>query len=298
MSEVESNKASKVAVSTNGSDVKYRRPLNKQQVRTLHYLYWYRFCTSKQLAWFLKKPNHKAIQNKLQILEVQGLLGKRYDNSYKLAGRPAEYYLTPKGARTLTAAIPEATNQWAIKSLYKNKTVSQDFLAHRIATTDVAIQLKRVFGDNSKLVVLARGYMAEYDYYPSWTPDLHLELPAKGDAPTKHYFVDVWDGTKPFFVAVRKTRNYVNYKESGDWQENEQFPAILAVCDTVQTQKKLNRQMKRILDEAWDDELIFATTTKQQLEALEKTTDKVWSKIDADDEPELTSLRGIISVTS
>lgn len=298
MSKVETNKASKAAVSTNVSDVQYRRPLNTQQIRTLHYLYWYRFCTSKQLAWFLKKPNHKAIQNKLQILEAQGFISKRYDNSYRLAGRPAEYYLTPKGARALTAAIPEATNQWAMKSLYKNKTVSQDFLTHCIATTDVAIQLKRVFWDNSKLVVLAKSYMAEYDYYPSWAPDLHLELPARGDTPTKHYFVDIWDGTKPFFVTVRKTRNYVNYKESGDWQEDEQFPALLAVCDNMQTQKKLNRQMKRILDEAWDDELIFATTTRQQLEAAAKPTDKVWSKIDADKEVELTSLKGLLSVTS
>ncbi len=80
MSKVEMNKASKAAVSKNASDVQYRRPLNKQQVRTLHYLYWYRFCTSKQLAWFLEKPDHKAIQNKLQILEAQGLLNKRYDN--------------------------------------------------------------------------------------------------------------------------------------------------------------------------------------------------------------------------
>lgn len=81
--------------------VKYRRPLNDQQITTLHLLYWYRFCTSQQLAHSLKKSSPKAIQNKLQVLEDQDLISKRYNKSYKFAGRPAEYYITPKGARAL-----------------------------------------------------------------------------------------------------------------------------------------------------------------------------------------------------
>ena len=95
------------------NEVKYRRPLNKQQVRTLHLLYWYRFCTSKQLARSFDKASSKAIQNKLQILEAQELIGKRYDKSYKLAGRSAEYFITPKGARALEKANADSTNAWA-----------------------------------------------------------------------------------------------------------------------------------------------------------------------------------------
>ena len=291
MSEVVVDEASK-----NKSGVKYRRPLNKQQVRTLHLLYWYRFCTAKQLAHSFKKPSPKAIQNKLQILEEQGLIGKRYDKSYKLAGRSAEYYITPKGARALEAAQPNATNQWATKSLYKNKTVSDDFLRHTIAVTDASKRLRAIYGN--KVEILTKSYMAQFDFYPTWTPDLHVKIPAHGDDLAKHYFVDVWDGTKPFFVSVRKTRNYVNFKESGDWKEDERFPAILAICENTQLQKKLNRQMKRIFNDAWDDELIFATTTKQLLEAATKPIDKIWSKVDADDDPELKSFKGLISITS
>lgn len=281
------------------SQVKYRRPLNAQQLKTLHLLYWYRFCTSKQLARSLDKSSHKAIQNKLQILEVQGFIGKRYDTSYKLAGRSAEYYITPKGARELEKLKPGATNQWATKSLYKNKTISDDFLKHCIVVTEISQRLREIYGDSSKLRRLSKSYMAQYSYYPKWTPDLHLEAPARGGTPTKHYFLDVWDGTKPFFVSVRKTRNYVNFKDSGgkddnEWQENEQYPAILAVCEDERMQKKLNRQMKRILDEQWDDELIFATTTTDKLQQAVRPADKIWSKILADDSPEVVSLRGLL----
>lgn len=275
------------------SEVKYRRPLNMQQLAVLYRLYWYRFCTSKQLARSLERSSPKAIQNKLQILEEQSFIGKRYDKSYKLAGRPAEYYITPKGARALEKRKPNSTNQWATKSLYKNKTVSGEFLKHSITLTDTAQQMKAIYGD--KIWILPKSYMANYGFYPKWTPDLHLKIPAKSEMPARHYFIDVWDDTKPFFVNVRKTRSYVNFKESGDWQEDEPYPAILAICEDAYTQKKLNRQMKRILDEAWDDELVFATTSRQQFESATKARDRIWLKIDTDDEVELRSLKGLIT---
>lgn len=272
--------------------VKYRRPLNKQQLRVLFVLYWYRFCTSKQIAVSLKRSDPKGIQNKLKVLEDQELISKRYDKSYKLAGRPAEYYITPKGARALEKAQPDTTNPWVTKSLYKNKTVSDEFLRHTITVTETAQRLRILYGD--KPWILPKSYMAKYSVYPTWTPDLHIKTPERGETPTRHYFIDVWDGSKPFFVSVRKTRNYVNFKESGDWQEDEPYPAILAICEDTYTQKKLNRQMKHILYNAWDDDLIFATATRKQLEESTNPTEKIWSKIDADYEAEAVSLAKLI----
>lgn len=276
-------------------DVTYRRPLNAEQVRVLGLLYWYRFCTAKQLAWFLEKSSHKAIQSKLQILEEQGLIGKRYDKTYKLLGRPAEYYATPKGARQYEKLKPNTTNAWAIKSLYKNKTVSQDFLTHSVNVTETALMLRAVYSE--KLERFTKSYMVKYGNYPTWPPDLYLTLPTTSAKQPKRYFLDVWDGTKPFFISVRKTRNYANFKDSGDWLEEQAFPVILAVCEDERAQKKLNRQMKRILSDAWDDELVLATTTKQELAAGTNPTDKIWLKIDADDEPTKATLSSLV-VTS
>lgn len=273
-------------------NVKYRRPLNKQQLRVLFVLYWYRFCTSKQIAVSLKRSDPKGIQNKLKVLEDQELISKHYDKSYKLAGRSAEYYITPKGARALEKAQPDTTNPWAAKSLYKNKTVSDEFLRHTVTVAEAAQRLRALYGDRPW--ILPKSYMANFSVYPTWMPDLHLKIPERGETPTKHYFIDVWDGTKPFFVSVRKTRNYVNFKESGDWIDGEQFPAVLAICEDAYTQKKLNRQMKHILNDAWDNDLVFATTTLKQLNEVIKPTEKIWCKIDADYETELTSLKRLV----
>ncbi len=293
------NELNETVTSKVKSKVTYRRPLNGQQLTTLHYLYWYRFCTSKQLAVALQKSSHKTIQAKLQILEAQGLIGKRYDKSYKLAGRPAEYFITPKGARALETAKPGTTNLKTTKSLYKNRTVSDDFLKHCIAIRETAQQLLALYGEQEakRLQPFTKTFMVQYDTYPTWTPDLYLEYRVTKST-TQHYFVDIWDGTKPFFVTVRKTQNYVKFKDEGEWYDDTPFPAVLAICEDKRAQTKLNRQMKRILDEAWDDELIFATTTKLLLTEATKPTDRIWSKVDADDDVELTSLKGLISLQS
>ena len=260
---------------------KYRRPLNPEQLSVLQWLYTYRFSTSKQLATYLHKPNHKAIQNKLQILEEQGYINKRYEPSYKLAGRAAEYFLAPKGARSLPA---DSVNEWALKSLYKNKTLSQDFVQHCLNLADLALRLQAIYGD--KLRLFTRSDMAAFDYFPSWTPDLFLSLkPRTKHEPPRRYFLDLWDETQPFFVSVRKARNYITYAEEGDWPSDEYtLPTVLAVCQDSKIQKKFTRQIKRALDEKYiTDEIMFATTIREQLDTATNIT-RLWRKIDGEDE--------------
>ena len=269
---------------------KYRRPLNQEQIAVLEWLYNYRFSTSKQIAKHLCKPSHKAIQNKLQILEEQALISKRYEPSYKLAGRPAEYFLTPKGARQLPA---DSTNEWALKALYKNKTVSPDFIAHCLNIADIALQLQALYGD--KLRLFTKSDIVAYDYFPSWPPDLFLSLKARTsrEAP-RRYFLDAWDDTTPFFVSVRKARNYITYAEDGDWPSDEYaLPTVLAICQDAKTQKKLTGQIKRALDEKYiTDEVIFATTTKKQLEVATDATIRMWRQMgtNGDDKTTYTCL--------
>ncbi|MBP9739026.1 replication-relaxation family protein [Candidatus Saccharibacteria bacterium] len=270
-------------------NVKYRRPLNKQQLLVLQQLYQFRFCTSRQLACTLNRPNSKSIQNKLQILEEQGFISKRYDASYKLAGRPAEYFITSRGGRELTKLKPDSSSEWASKNLYKNTSVSNDYLKHSLSVTDCAQHMQKLYGNDTW--ILPKSYTANYSDFPAWTPDLYLKLLATSRTPAKRYFVDIWDDTKPFFVSVRKLRNYVNFKEASDWSV---YPAVLAICTNSRAQRKLAKQMKRILDDSWDTELIFAATTQQQFDNATKPSDKVWLKMDIEDEGEYVSLEELI----
>lgn len=250
---------------------KHHRPLNPEQLAVLQWLYTVRFSSSKQLATYLHKASQQTIQNKLHILEDQGFISKHYDKSYKLQGKPAEYFLTPKGARQLPA---DSVNEWALKALYKNKTVSPDFIAHCLNVADTVLTLQSIYGD--KLRLFTKSDMAAYDYFPSWTPDLFLNV--KAGNTRRRYFLDVWDSTQPFFVSVRKTRNYINYATHGDWPDDAgDLPTVLAICKDAATQKKLNKQIIYALDDAED--IAFATTTQEQLQKATATA-KLWQKID------------------
>lgn len=273
-----------------------RRRLNKQQLYVLNWLLKYRFSTAKQITTHLGRSDPKGIQTKLQILEAQNLIGKRYDKSYRLAGRGAEYYLTPKGARALVEALLDTKiHENVMKSLYKNKTVSDAFLQHCTGVVDVVLKLQALYGE--KLRIFSSSEIRHYTYIPEWTPDLFLSYRITPNAEPLRAFLDVWDGSKPFFVSVKKMRNYINFAEEGDWNyDNGDFPAVLAICPTKHDQKKLNRQMKKVLSDSSDaDDTPCATTTLEQFNEATKAADKMWMYVTWGDDPQPSTFKSLYS---
>lgn len=271
-----------------------RRKLNQQQLGVLSWLLKYRFSTAMQLATHLGRPDAKGIQTKLQILEAQSYVAKRYAKSYRLAGRGAEYYLMPKGARALAEALPDTEiHENIMKSLYKNKTVSDAFLQHCTGIVDVALKLQALHGE--KLHIYTAPELRTYSYFPDWTPDLFLSYKASNGT-IYRAFLDIWDGSKPFFVSVKKIRNHLTYAEECGWPyDQSDYPALLAICATRYDQKKLNRQMRKALNDSSDaDETPCGTTTLEQFEQTTKATEKTWLSVTWGDYPEPATLMQII----
>jgi len=277
-----------MTVNSSKAKPKYRRPLNDEQLAVLRLLYRFRFGSGRYIADYLGKNTVKVVQHKLKILEDQGFISKRYTKDYKLAGRPAEYYLTPKGARALMARddlqakTSQRTTAQGIKNLYKNPTVSENFMQHCLTILRVAIHLQKLYGD--KLQPFSRMQMLSYNYLPSWRPDLFLSLKTEPDNAPKRYFLDIWDGTRPFFVSVKKARSYLTYAEADDWPAEQDSPTILMLCDTPKNETKLRRQIRRALDEFYEEELLFATTTISSFMTTAGPKDKLWREVSDEDE--------------
>jgi len=247
-----------------------------------------------QLATHLGRPDAIGIQAKLQILEAQSLISKRYGKSYRLAGRGAEYCLTPKGARALAEAVPDTEiNENIMKSLYKNKMVSDAFLRHCIGIVDVVLNLQALHSE--KLHLCTAPELRTYSYFPDWPPDLFLSYKASNGV-TYRAFLDIWDSSKPFFVSVKKMRNHLTYAEEGDWPYGQSdYPALLAICPTKHDQKKLNPQMKNALSDSGDaDEIPCGTTTIGQFNQVTKASEKIWLSVTWGDDPEPATLMQII----
>lgn len=276
------------------ASIKYRRPLNDEQVKVLGYLYAYRFGTASLLASRLGRTNIKLVQKKLKIVEDQSLIAKHYSKTYKLQGRPAEYYLLPKGARMLKAKHPDdgTITEQGIKSLYRNKTTSSDFMLHCLNVFRASNRLHDLHPGN--LMLFTQSHLHAYGYFPAWKPGLFLSLKGKTkDKAPGRFFLDIFDGTKPFFVSVRKIRNYITYSEEGNWPTDDaDFPVVLAICESQRTEIKLRRQIRKALDESYE-EITFATTTMEQFFDPDNKRGKVWRTVEENEE--MLTLRGVLN---
>lgn len=263
------------------SEVRYRRPLNSDQLIVIGLLFRFRFGTTEYFAWRFNKPSGKHIQKRLNILEQQGYIAKHYDKSYKLQGKPAAYYLLPKAAKLLQTKYPDGVTDQAIKNRYKDKDASEQFITHSLAIVDVYRQLRILYDTRLTMYAKIDLSLDQFCYFPKWLPDAFVTLKggAKGSGKERQFFLDVFEETTPFFVLIRRIKSYLTYAQSDLWESETDtpLPAILMVCETEGTQKRLRRRIKKELDELWDDELAtFYTTTKQELADSNQQADKIW----------------------
>ncbi len=255
---------------------KHRRKLNTEQLEVLNLLYKFRFGSNDLIAQYFGKKDRSFVYKRLTILLERGLIGKRFDSSYRLQGKPAAYYLTPDGARELQSARDVEVN---IKAIYKDASVSEQFVRYSLELFAIYNQLRAQYGDELKFFTKTNMNREEYDYFPRPLPDAYIRLKPSD----KHFFLDVFYDDQPHFVAKRRVRQYVKYDEEGDWSVTEtDLPIVLAVCESDGIAKRVQKYIAKALDDAWsDDELVFACTTKAGLMSGESAA---WRQADEPDE--------------
>ena len=255
------------------SEVSKHRKLNEQQLDVLKLLHKFRFGTNDLFAQYFGKADRSFAYKRLKILHEQGLVGKRFDSSYRLLGKPAAYYLTPDGARRLQEARGTQMN---IKSIYKDKTVSEQFVERSLELFAIRNRLH-----SEHLLFFTRADMnrEEYDYFPRPLPDAYIRFKESG----RHFFLDILHDDEPSFVAKQRIRQYVKYDEDGDWAITEtSLPTVLVVCESLNLAKRVQKHIARALDDAWtDSEMSFAFVTKTELMSEEIS---VWQRADEPNE--------------
>lgn len=236
---------------------KYRHRLNPDQLAVLELLDKFRYASSDLIAQYFGKKTGTFVYKRLKILQDQGLIGKRYEPSYRLAGKPAAYYLSPSGARALNTARNMNID---IKAIYKNKTASEQFITHNLTIFKIYCDLKTQYGDRLKF--FTKSQLKDYDYFPDPLPDAYFRIATDNTDEPNQYFLEVLESTKPFFVSVRKARRYITYDESGEWDDTgTDLPTVILLCDTLTLQKRLKKQISKLKDEIEVDRLRFHITS-------------------------------------
>lgn len=239
------------------TEQKHRKKLNAEQLEVLELLYKFRFGSNDLFARHFGKKDRSFVFKRLSILLEQGLIGKRFESSYRIRGKPAAYYLTPDGARALQANKQNRTVN--IKTIYKDGVVSEDFVEYCLDIFSIYCQLRSKHGD--ALHFFTKPQLAKYDYFSEFVPHAYIRLDSK--AGEEDFFLEYMQSTKPFFTVTRKIKEYIEYADSGEWDAgtDSKFPEILFICDKPSLQNRLLKKSASTLADA-GDELNFFVTVK------------------------------------
>lgn len=252
---------------------KFRKPLNDKQLDILKLLYKFRFVNTDLVTNYENQKHRRVVQERLKILLDQEYIGRHYNNSYKLVGRPAVYYLRTKGIKILERQ--QDVNPDTLKRCYKDKYASERFINHSLNVLRVCCRLRSQNCNQSNDLVGAesdgdmdikcftKADLASYGYFPEPLPDIYVKYTKHSQSDVnglKHYFVDVLEGNVPFFVHQKRIDDFISYDELGDWKVTKtKLPIVLLVCDTPRLKARIGEYVEQAQDRALFSNTEFRT---------------------------------------
>ncbi|MGB3945564.1 MAG: replication-relaxation family protein [Candidatus Saccharimonadales bacterium] len=266
--------------------MKYQRSLTKNQQELLTLLYSFRFSTRSLISQYLGISNSPALYRRLGSLLEREYIAKKYNNSYKLAGREAEYYVTPKGLRELRNSGHIDVVESMVTALYKDSGLSETFIRQHIVLFAIRNQLVTTHGD---LQYFTSRDIQLLDYFPDPRPTAFISLKTKQGV--NRFFVEyIPAGTHTTRLKYR-LKGYMQYFDHDDWSATgTPFPSILYIAEDGMTEKGVRRHINLELYKA-DTDIQFFTTTQKALLHLRKNDNAVWTGFDTGDD--LLSLEAI-----
>ena len=220
---------------------------------------------------------------RLDALVKQEYVGKNYDSSYKLEGKPATYYLLPKAFAALKQHAKTDGKELSLKTLrnaYKDKEASERFIAKKLAIFTIYDKLQAAHNESLGFWTKEQLNFDKYGNFPKPLPDAFIAITPEGLRPRdRHFFLNYLDDQTPFFVHVRRLQKYIDYIEGGEWEDatNSKIRGVVLVCESASLLKRTRKKLARIVDE--DETPRFCYTT---LDALKRSTaedDEVWQRL-------------------
>lgn len=231
--------------------------------------------TSTGLAYYLGQNHSVAAHRRLTALVELGYLAKRYDASYRLQNRPAEYYLSKKVIPVLRETLEDVSER-EIKQFYARPTASRRFINRSIALFMAYFELRRLYGDRLLFATKPELMTEGFDYMPSPLPDGYMVLD-KTTSRIRLFFVEYFDDAVSIGIHGRTITRYMNYKEEGYWDDTGyDFPTVMIIC---QSESLLMQAKKRIryLERQEYSEIAFRLITTTTLKTIDSTKKRAWS---------------------
>ena len=246
--------------------------ITDKQLELLKLAYRFRFITSKQVAKYFKQKSLRTAQIQLNDLNERGYLGRRHDGTYKIQGRAAEYYLTPKSTPILRKQIAEPSES-ELKQSYTRTISSLRFINYSLSVFDIYLELNRLYGESLHLFTKSQLNIKQFEYFPHPLPDAFMTIKGNHE---RHYFVEYFDDAVSIGIHGRKIAGYIKYKESGEWNDTGfDFPTVIIICQSPAMLKRAEKRV-RYLDRQEFSEISFRLIDLATLKAINNTKNKAW----------------------
>lgn len=255
----------------------HRQVVTSNQLKLLSLVFKFRFVSSELLARYLSR-DRSTIYERLAVLVRQGYLVKNYDNSYKLAGKPASYSLATKGVRTLLQSELKISRA-GLRNMYRNETVTPEYRDHCLIVFAVVISLKQQYSDT--FAIYSKNELAGDDTFPKTKPDLYLR--GKGTAARPDYMLDVFDDAADFMTRRKRLKALMEHENSGDWEVGYgNYPNLLFVVANDKIQQWFMKEVEYYYNRSYidEDEIAAMVTTVDKL--TNSTEQKVWQIYESD----------------
>jgi|GEM_PF-1186978 len=247
------------------------RKLNQNQIDVLLLLYKFRFVTSNLLTQKLQLQLRNSINSRLQILEDQEYIGRRYDKSYKLMNKPASYFMLPKGFAVLRGV--DGISNHTLKNMYKDVRATDGFVERSLAIFSLYNHLEAILGE--RFDMFSKSELTGMEDMPEASPDGLIRFKTSGGprAKGRNFFMYYAEERQPLFAVSNIITKQLEYGDSEDWQELfGKPPAVIIICDSPTLERRLHRQAGRTEDEAAKGQK-FYTTTATEIMAITKPND-------------------------
>jgi hypothetical protein len=235
------------------------RKLNQNQIDVLLLLYKFRFATSNLLTQKLKLQHRNSINSRLQILEEQEYIGRRYDKSYKMMNKPASYFMLPKGFAALRGMDGISNN--VLKNMYKDAQATDGFVERSLVIFGVYNKLESIFGQ--RFDMFSRSELTGMENMPEILPDglIRLKTSESTRANERYFFLHYAEERQPLFAISNVITKQLEYGDSDDWQELFGKPPVtILMCNTTSLERRLHRQAGRVEDDAAKNQRFYTTT--------------------------------------
>ncbi len=258
------------------------KSLTSKQLDILKVLYNFRFATAELLALNLNLKNNTLIYERLRILVNLEYIGRNYQTSYKLQGKPAIYYLLPKSLPILKKQ--EGISSVVLKNINKDSKASDRFINHSIAIYITYIALRKRLKENLWFFTSSNLKFPEYNYLPKPLPDAYLSIKFNNSnrSKRKHFFLIYCASSVPLFVHLRRLKSLIDYIDAGDWEDatNTVLSGLLVLTDITKFKQLLIEKMAQLLyNEGHEEDISYFITTLDQLDHMEELDNAIWQSI-------------------